>query len=142
MKKAFVPFSSIGDTISKWTPLRAILGPVHGGVVGRVGCGEVVEHVVVGSLRDATLVLFAVIVVEGILKVQEDMRIKNSLISSSFIAQLLLQLTSLTILVRDQLFQVKLRISFHFQNNLVLTSKDKEFNRTDTSPFRIMVSVS
>ena len=30
---------------------------------------------------------------------------------------------------------------FHFQNSLALTVKDKEVNDTDTSPFRIKVSI-
>ena len=47
------------------------------------------------------------------------------------------QQTSLSSLVNNQLFQDNLRIFFHFQNKLVLTDKDKEVNRTDTSPFRI-----
>ena len=51
------------------------------------------------------------------------------------------QLTSLSLLVRNQLFQDKLRFFFHFQNKLVLAGKDKAVNRTDTSPFRIKVSV-
>ena len=40
-------------------------------------------------------------------------------------------LTSLYLLVRNQLFQDKLIIFFHFQNNLVPTGKNKEF------PFKI-----
>ena len=50
-------------------------------------------------------------------------------------------LTSLCLLVRKQLFQDELKFFFHFQNNLVLTGKDEEVNRTDTSPFRIKVSL-
>ena len=38
-------------------------------------------------------------------------------------------------------YQIKLSIFFYFQNNLVLTGKDKEVNRNDTSLFRIKVSV-
>ena len=49
------------------------------------------------------------------------------------------RLTSLYLLVRNQLYQGKL-IFFHFQNNLILTSKDEEVSRTDTSPFTINVS--
>ena len=45
------------------------------------------------------------------------------------------------VLVWNLLFQDNLGIFFHFQNNLVLTSKDMEVNRTDTCPFRIKVSV-
>ena len=52
------------------------------------------------------------------------------------------RLTSLYLLVRNQLFQEELKIIFfHFQNNLILTSKDEEVSHTDTSPFRIKVSV-
>ena len=51
------------------------------------------------------------------------------------------RLTSLSLLVRNELFQDKQGIFFHFQNNLVLTVKDKEVNRADTSPFTIKVSV-
>ena len=36
------------------------------------------------------------------------------------------RLTSLNLLVRNWLHQEKLRIFFHFQNNLILTSKDEE----------------
>ena len=50
-------------------------------------------------------------------------------------------LTSLYLLVRNQLFQEKLGFFFHFQNNLILAGKNEEVNRTDTSPFRIKVSV-
>ena len=46
------------------------------------------------------------------------------------------RLTSLYLLVRNQLFQDKLRIFFHFQNNLVLTGKDEEVNRTPLSELR------
>ena len=49
------------------------------------------------------------------------------------------RLTSLYLLVRNQLFQDKL-IIFHFQNNLFLTSKDKEV-RTDTSPSELRFAV-
>ena len=45
------------------------------------------------------------------------------------------QLTSSSLLVRNQLFQEKLGIFFHYQNNLILTAKDKEVSCTDTSPF-------
>ena len=38
-------------------------------------------------------------------------------------------------MVRNQLHQEKFRNFFYFQNNLILTSKDKEVSRTDTSPF-------
>ena len=49
----------------------------------------------------------------------------------------------LVLLVRNQLNQDKLGIFFHFQNNLVLTSKDEEVRGTDTSPFKInMIKVS
>ena len=40
-----------------------------------------------------------------------------------------------------QLFQEKLGIFFHYLNNLILTNKDEEVSRTDTSPFRFKVSV-
>ena len=46
-------------------------------------------------------------------------------------------LTSLYLLVRKQLFQDELKFFFHFQNDLILTSKFKEVNHTDTSPFRV-----
>ena len=36
---------------------------------------------------------------------------------------------------------MSLEFFFHFQNNLVLTSKDKEDSPTDTSPFRTKASV-
>ena len=42
-------------------------------------------------------------------------------------------LTSLSLLVRNRLYQDKLRIYFHFQNNLVLTGEDKEVNHTERS---------
>ena len=51
------------------------------------------------------------------------------------------RLASLSLLVRNQLFQDKLRFFFHFQNNLVLTGKDKEVSHTDTYPFRVNVRV-
>ena len=51
------------------------------------------------------------------------------------------RLTSLSLLVRNQLFQDNLGILNLFQNDLVLTDKDKEVNRTYTSPFRIKVSI-
>ena len=52
------------------------------------------------------------------------------------------RLTSLSLLVRNQLFQDNLGILNLFQNDLVLTDKDKEVNRAYTSPFRIKVSAS
>ena len=55
--------------------------------------------------------------------------------------EVLVRQTSLYLLARNQLFQDNLRYFFHFQNNLVLTGKDEEVNCTDTSPFRIKVSV-
>ena len=45
------------------------------------------------------------------------------------------RLTSLSLLVWNQLFQENIGIFFHFQNNLILTSKDEEVSCTDTSPF-------
>ena len=41
------------------------------------------------------------------------------------------RLTSLSLLVRNQLFLDKLGNFFHFQNNVVLAGKDKEINSTD-----------
>ena len=51
------------------------------------------------------------------------------------------RLTTLSLLVWNQLFQKKLGFFFHFQNNLVLISKDEEVNCPDPSPFRIKVSI-
>ena len=50
------------------------------------------------------------------------------------------QLTSLSLLVKNQL-HLCMKHFFRFQNNPVLISKDKEVSRTNTSPFRIKVSL-
>ena len=43
--------------------------------------------------------------------------------------EVLVRLTSLSLLVRNQMFQDKLGFFFHYQNNLVLTGKNEEVNR-------------
>ena len=52
-----------------------------------------------------------------------------------------MRLTSSSLLDRNRLNQDKQEFVFHFQNNLVLTSKDEEVRCTETSPFRIKVSI-
>ena len=51
-----------------------------------------------------------------------------------FKGEVSVRLTSLSSLVRNQLFQVKLECFFQYQNNLILTGKDEEVSRTDTYP--------
>ena len=43
-------------------------------------------------------------------------------------------LTALHLLVRNQLFQEKLGFFYYYQNNLILTVKDKEVSHTDMIP--------
>ena len=45
------------------------------------------------------------------------------------------RLTSSSLMVRNKLFQEKLGLFLHFQNNLILTGKDEAVSSTDTSPF-------
>ena len=53
-----------------------------------------------------------------------------------------MRLISSSLPVRNQLhLDINGIFIFHFQNSLVLTSKEEEVSRTDTSPFRIKVSV-
>ena len=64
-----LPISAVRNTVGERPPLLAVFGGVvHGRVVGRVGGGQVVEHVVVRSLGDAGPVIPAVVVVVGILR--------------------------------------------------------------------------
>ena len=52
------------------------------------------------------------------------------------------RLIALSSLVMNQLHHCMKQFFFQFQNNLVLTSKDREVSRIDTSPFGIKVSIS
>ena len=62
----------------------------------------------------------------------EKLRFDQGTLTLILKGEVSVRLTSLYLLVRNQLFQDKLIFFFHFQNNLVLTGKDKEVNRTDT----------
>ena len=80
---------------------------------------------------------FKLSVVAGSPELERTNKLGQEMLTLNLKGEVSVRLTSLYLLVMNQLFQDKLIIFFHFQNNLVLTGKDEEVNRNDTSPSNI-----